>query len=44
MFVCCQVVLTVDMKVASGLCWHSRVPVLAIGVDNQVHLWMVETF
>jgi nuclear pore complex protein Nup37 len=37
-----QAILCRDLKITNGLCWHSRLPLIAVGGDQQVVLWVVD--
>jgi len=37
-----QAVLTADVKITNGLCWHSRLPLVAVGTDRQVVLFLID--
>ena len=38
-----QVLCTEELKVSNGLCWHSRLPLVAVGTDRQLRLFVVNT-
>lgn len=40
---CQQVHVSASLPVAYGLSWHGQLPVLAVGGDCAVHLWVVES-
>jgi len=36
-------VFTADVKITNGLCWHSRLPLVAVGSDRQVVLYVIDS-
>jgi len=37
-----QVVLSAQLKSMSGLCWHSRLPLVAIATDQRLILFLID--
>lgn len=37
-----RVILSVERKIVNGLSWHCRQPIVAVGSDSAVHLYLVE--
>jgi len=37
-----QAVFSVELKLTNGLCWHSRLSLVAVGADRQVVLFHID--
>ena len=37
-----QAILSQELQIATCASWHYRLPLLAVGGDNKVHIWSID--